>query len=69
MILFIIDSNETPTLDGFSVGFFKNYWHVIKKDLFNCILDFFMNGKLLNKINHTFIPLVQKIATPSQTTY
>ena len=40
-VVFSTNSNKTPGSDGFGSGFFKNYWHIIKKDLFNFILEFF----------------------------
>ena len=58
--LFSIKSSKTPGPDGFSVGFFKNYWSIIKNDLFNCIAEFFTNGKMLKELNHTFIALIPK---------
>ena len=64
--LFSIDSNKTPGPDGFGAGFFKHYWHLIKKDLFNCVLEFFVSGKILKEINHTFIALIAKTSSPSQ---
>ena len=64
---FSIDSNKTPGPDGFGAGFFKNYGQSIKKDLFSCILEFFMNGKILKEINHTFIALIPKTNSPTQT--
>ena len=42
--LFCVDSK--PGLDYFGARIFKNYWHVIEKDLFNCILEFFMNENI-----------------------
>ena len=67
--LFSIDSIKTPGPDGFGAGFFKNYWHVIKKDLFNCVIEFFTNGKILKEINHTFVALIPKKTNPSQTSH
>jgi len=65
--LFSIESTKTPGPNGFGVGFFKNYWNIIKKDLFNYILEFFTNGKILKELNHTFIALIPKIKNPVQT--
>jgi len=67
--LFSIDSNKTPRLGGFGVGFFKQYWHIVEHDFYNYILEFFRNGKILREINHTFITLIPKIGNPSQTTH
>jgi len=65
--LFAIDSNKTPGPDGFGAGFFKHYWYLIHEDLYQCIFEFFRNGRLLKQINHTFIALIPKIENPSQT--
>ena len=65
--LFSIDSNKTPGPDGFGAAFFKTYWNIIKKDMFDCITEFFLTGKLLKELNHTFIALIPKIANPVQT--
>ena len=63
--LFNIDSNKTPEPDGFDVGFFKNYWHIIKNGLFNSVTEFFTNDKILKEINHTFIALILKVPNPT----
>ena len=65
--LFSIESNKTPGPDGFGAGFFKNYWNIIKNDLFNCIAEFFTNGNMLKELNHTFIALIPKIENPVKT--
>ena len=65
--LFAIESNKTPGPDGFGAGFFKHYWDLINEDLYQCILEFFRNGRMLRQINHTFIALIPKIENPSQT--
>ena len=59
--IFAIKSNKTLDSNGFGADFFKNYWQMIKKDLFNCILECFIEGKTLKEINHTFIALIPKI--------
>jgi len=65
MALFNLDSNKTLRLDRFEAGFFKNYQHIIKKDVFNYISKFITNGQLLKEINLTFIVLIPKIANLS----
>ena len=65
MALFSIDLYKPPGSDGFGVEtFFKTYWHLIKKDLLNCITEFFTYSHLLKEINHTFIALILKIGSP-----
>ena len=67
--LFSIDSSKTPGPDGFGAGFFKHYWDVIKTDFYHCITEFFVNGKLLKQINHTFITLIPKRDNPFETSH
>jgi len=67
--LFSIDSFKTLGPDGFGAGFFKNYWHIIKKDLFNGVSEFFTNCKMLKEINHTFIKLIPKVPNRSKTNH
>jgi len=64
--LFCIEANKTLSSDGFGAGFFKHYWDLVKDDFFQCILEFFRNGKLLKQINHTFIALIPKVENPTQ---
>ena len=56
-------------LDGFGVGFVKHYWHIIAKDMFNCILEFFTNRKILEGLNHTFATLICKVNNRSKTNH
>jgi len=65
--LFSIDSTKTPGPDGFSAGFFKHYWPLTKHDFYRCILEFFIQEKMLKQINQMFIALIPKIDNPSQT--
>jgi len=37
-----------------------------KTDLFNCVLEFFKNGKILKEISDSFITLIPKVASPLQ---
>jgi len=64
---FSMDSNKTPRLDGFGVGFFKTYWTALKGDLFGSVAEFVRDGKSLKEFNHTFIARIPKISSPSST--
>ena len=67
--LFDINPNKTPGPDGFSAGFFQHYWDLVGGELIKCIKDFFLHGKLLKELNHTFITLIPKIAHPQTTSH
>ena len=65
--LFSIDSTKTPGPDCYGAGFFKKYWNIIQHDFYDSITEFFTRGKLLRQLNHTFIALIPKIDSPTQT--
>ncbi|GJV34113.1 aspartic peptidase [Tanacetum coccineum] len=66
--MFGIRDNKSPGPDGFTFVFFKKSWDVVGQDVCNAVRDFFVNGKLLKEINHTFLALILKIATPLKVT-
>jgi len=66
-VIWDFDPNKTPGLDGFGVGFFQEYWDIIKDDLVATIHEFFTHDKLLRQINHTFITLIPKVNQPQTT--
>jgi len=37
--LFSLKDNKVPSLDGFSVGFFKKSWSIVGLDAINAIVD------------------------------
>ena len=47
--------------------FFKKYWNVVHYNFYECIKDFFPQGKMIRQINHTFISLIPKTDNPTQT--
>ncbi|XP_074299589.1 uncharacterized protein LOC141630722 [Silene latifolia] len=63
--LFSIDVNKSPGPDGFSSGFFRQAWSVIKGEFVKVVHDFFRSGKLLKEINSTIISLIPKGDNPS----
>jgi len=67
--LFSIDSTKTLRPDGYGASIFKKYWNIIQYDFQSCIMEFFINGKLLRQINHTFIALIPKIEDPNHTSF
>jgi hypothetical protein len=60
MALSEMGSTKAPGPDGFTVLFYKKYWHIVKEEVFSSIWDFFGNNNLLKEQNHTFIALVLK---------
>ncbi|GKE58210.1 RNA-directed DNA polymerase, eukaryota, reverse transcriptase zinc-binding domain protein [Tanacetum coccineum] len=64
--IFDIDSNKAVGPDGYTSGFFKKVWSIIRKEVCLAIRDFFINGKLLGEINATMIALVPKLEVPNK---
>lgn len=54
-------SNKAPGPDGFSMGFFKQMWEVVKSYIFTSVVRFFREGLLPPGLNSSFIALVPKI--------
>ncbi|KAJ9543812.1 hypothetical protein OSB04_023519 [Centaurea solstitialis] len=56
--------NKSPGPDGFTTGFFKKFWDIIKKDLL-AVLDWFWEKEALsNGCNSSFITLIPKSSNP-----
>ncbi|GKV47444.1 hypothetical protein SLEP1_g54347 [Rubroshorea leprosula] len=63
--LFSIPSNKSPRPDGFTSGFYRAAWSIIKNDVTVAVLDFFDSGKILKQINATNITIVPKVSCPN----
>ncbi|GJV76710.1 RNA-directed DNA polymerase, eukaryota, partial [Tanacetum coccineum] len=57
-------SDKSPGPDGFSFGFIKRYWNMMKNDIFAAISEFFNNGDIPIGCNASFITLIPKIESP-----
>ena len=62
--MFSMKAYKALGLDGFPSVFFQYFWEVVKSELVWATRDFFRTGKMLKRINKTFIALVPKIPTP-----
>ncbi|GJR66049.1 protein LAZ1 [Tanacetum coccineum] len=62
--MFDIGDDKAPGLDGYTSVFFKKAWNIIGYDICNAVQDFFYNSQMLKEINHTFLALIPKVATP-----
>ena len=60
------DSFKCPGLDGINLGFFKDFWEVLKINLLNFFAEFHRNGKLTKGLNSTFIALISKVDSLQQ---
>lgn len=55
-----IEDDKAPGLDGFTMTFFKECWDIIKKDLMDTMTNFHDQNFLDLGSNATFISLILK---------
>jgi hypothetical protein len=60
------DSFKCPGPDGINIGFFKDFWDLLKIDLLNFFSEFHRHGTLTKGLNSTFIALIPKVDSPQK---
>ncbi|GAU43299.1 hypothetical protein TSUD_389980 [Trifolium subterraneum] len=60
------DSFKSPGPAGVNLGFFKDFWEVLKIDLLNFFSEFHRQGILSKGLNSTFIALIPKVESPQR---
>jgi hypothetical protein len=65
-VIFGMDGNKAPGLDGFSLAFFQACWDVLKEDIMVVFSEFHVHGKFEKSINFTFISLILKVSGASE---
>ncbi|CAH1421056.1 unnamed protein product [Lactuca virosa] len=59
--MFDIGNDKAPGPDGYTSTFFKKTWHIVGKEVRKAVKEFFLNGQLLQAVNHTILALLPKI--------
>ena len=62
-----MDKFKAPGPDGFGAAFFQEHWPTVQNDICQATRSFFIEGKILKQINHTFIALIPKVDNSSVT--
>jgi hypothetical protein len=65
-VIFGMDGNKAPGLDGFSLAFFQACWDVLKEDIMAVFSDFHARGKFEKSLNSTFISLIPKVSEAAE---
>ncbi|GKB14610.1 RNA-directed DNA polymerase, eukaryota [Tanacetum coccineum] len=52
--------DKSPGPDGFTFGFYRKFWSLLKDDVIDVVCYFFTNGFCLKGINSSFIALILK---------
>ena len=63
-VLFSMNPNKSPGLDGMTPIFFWKFWPILKADIIQAINSFFQFGHMLLVVEHTIISLIPKVETP-----
>ncbi|KAL0378405.1 UNVERIFIED_CONTAM: LINE-1 retrotransposable element O protein [Sesamum radiatum] len=58
--IFEMANFKSPGPDGFPPSFYKQYWHIVGKQVTEAILHFFPSGNIVQALNHTYISLIPK---------
>ena len=59
---------KAPEPDGMSPIFFKHYWNIVRPEVVNCVLSSLNSGKMLCRLNETYICLIPKVKSPQKIT-
>ncbi|GJW76620.1 RNA-directed DNA polymerase, eukaryota [Tanacetum coccineum] len=54
--------DKSPGPDGFSFGFYRHFWSIIDKEVFEAVKYFFIHSEIPKGCNSVFIALIPKIA-------
>lgn len=55
-----MDLEKVPGLDGLTMAFFQECWHIVQHDLLELFREFHSNRKIRTSLNATFIYLIPK---------
>ena len=64
-VIWSMESDKAPGLDGFSIHFYKVCWPIIKTDLLRMVSAFHKKAKMGGCTNSTFLALIPKDVKPS----
>ena len=57
-----MNPEKAPGPDGFNASFYQRNRDQVGMSIFEAVSSFFMSGKLLKEVNHTFLALISKVS-------
>ena len=58
-------TDKAPGFDGFNFKFIREMWEVLKDEIYDFVMDFFVNGSSVNHLNITWVTLIPKPESPT----
>ena len=58
-------TDKAPGFDGFNFNFIREMWEVLQDEIYDLVLNFFVNGESMSHINVTWVALIPKKECPS----
>ena len=55
-----MNKDKAPSLDGFTITFFQNYWSVVIEDIISFFIDFHDKGMVEKSPKAFFVVLIPK---------
>lgn len=59
-----IASLKSHSLNGFNLGFYQTYWHIVGDEITSVVLNFLNVGLFEKEINFTYIVFIPKVQNP-----
>ena len=57
--------DKASGFDGFNFKFIREMWEVIKDEIYDLVMEFFVDGCTLRHLNITWVTLIPKVENPS----
>ena len=57
-----MDLFKTPGPDGYQAFFFQEYWHIVKEEVCNIVLNVLRGQSIPEGMNATFLTLIPKVS-------
>ncbi|GMI86798.1 hypothetical protein HRI_002349100 [Hibiscus trionum] len=63
-VVFEMDPNKSPGIDGIHADFYQKKWDVVGESVFNLVNDFFDGAPFDSRLNQTLVVLIPKVESP-----